>query len=80
MLVPSPLLKREFFPPVGLIFVCGQGSLFYGCVSAQESGRETHSWISVYHAIVTPELIILLRDGTGLPGIDPKLVFLGTIM
>ena len=50
---------------VCLYLVSGQGSFFYGCVSAQESGKETYAWINLYHTIMIPELRILLEDEIG---------------
>lgn len=50
---------------MGLIFVSRPDSLFYICVSAQELGKETHSWINLYSVMIL-ELKCMLRDGAGI--------------
>lgn len=75
--VPSPPWKGIFSFPVGLIFVSAQDSLFYRCVSAQDSGRETHSWIIT---IMPPQAQKSVRRWNWHTQSDPKLVFPGTIM
>lgn len=59
---------------MGLIFVSRPDSLFYGCVSAQELGKETHSWINLCYTLMILELKRMLGDGTGITE-QPKISF-----